>query len=241
MRIRLPIGRTLFFLSAFFLSLLALLPMRMGMDWFGLPEKGLAARDVQGSIWSGALKEAQIGTLGLGDLSAGLRGLPLLIGRARIGLDRREGEAGDALHGAATVTRHSFGLDDWTGRLHLTAGAVGALPLAQIDLTDVTVHFENGQCEAASGNVRATISGEVGGIALPGGLTGTARCDAGALLLALVGQSGMESVELRLAGDGHYRAMVLLRSTDPALRERMAAAGFAVTAQGYAITSDGQF
>lgn len=240
MRVRLPIGRTLFFLLTFFVALLALLPMRLALDWFGLGNRGLAAREVEGSVWFGALKEAQYGSVGLGDLHAGLRGLPLLIGRARIALDRDEGTPADELDGAATVTRNSFGFDDVDGRLQL-AGAFGALPLTQVDLGDVTAHFENGLCVRAAGTVRANVGGDVAGIALPGGLTGTARCDDGALLLPLAGQSGMESLDIRLFGDGRYQATVLVRSTDPTLRDRMAAAGFAVTANGYALTANGQF
>lgn len=234
-------GRTLFFLTAFFLSLLALLPMRVAMDWFGLGDRGFAVREVQGSVWFSAVKEAQFGTVGLGDLHAGLRGLPLLIGRARIALDRDQGLAADELRGAATVTRNGFGFDDLTGRLQLAAGAFGALPLTQIDLGDITARFENGLCVEAAGTVRVAVAGNLGGFALPGGFTGTARCDAGALLLAMVSQSSMESLELRLFGDGRYRAAVLIRSADPSLRDRMAAAGLSATAQGYGLTVDGRF
>lgn len=240
MRVRLPVGRTLFFLAAFAVALLALLPMRLALDWFGLGNRGLAAREVQGSVWYGALREAQFGSVGLGDMHAALRGLPLLIGRARIAMDRDAGAPADALDGAATITRNSFGFDDVDGRLQL-AGALGPLPLTQIDLGDVTAHFENGLCVRAAGTVRAAVGGDVAGIALPGGLTGAARCDAGALLLPLTSQSGMESLELRLFGDGRYRAVVGVRSTDPMLRDRMAAAGFAVSATGYAMNVDGQF
>lgn len=241
MRIRLPLGRTLFFLGAFFLALLALLPMRMALDWFGLPERGLAAREVEGSVWFGALKETQFGSVGLGDIVAGLRGLPLLIGRARIALDRSEGTGAGEFQGAATVTRSSFGFDDLSGRLVLTAGALGPLPLSQIDLADVTARFEGGQCSEAAGTVRAAVASDLGGVALPGGFTGTAQCDAGALLLTLVSQSGLETVELRLFGDGRYRGAVLIRSTDPGLRDRMLGAGLAATPQGYGVTVDGRF
>jgi general secretion pathway protein N len=133
MRIRLPIGRTLFFLGAFFLSLVALLPMRMAVDWFGLGNRGLAAREVQGSVWFGAFKEAQFATAGLGDLGAGLHALPLLVGRARVALHRREGAPGDGFEGAANVTRNTFGFDDVSGRLLVTGGGFGKLPLSQID------------------------------------------------------------------------------------------------------------
>jgi general secretion pathway protein N len=241
MRIRLPFGRTLFFLGAFFLALLALLPMRLAMDWFGLDTRGVAAREVRGSVWYGALKEAQLGTVGLGDMGARLHGLPLLLGRARIGLNRQEGTPADDFRGAATVTRNGFGLDDVTGRLQLTAGALGQLPLTQVDLSDVTARFENGQCTQAAGTVRAMVAGDVGGIALPAGLTGAARCDAGALLLAMNSQSSMETVEIRIFGDGRYQANVLIRSTDATLRDRMIAAGLTTTPQGYGLSVNGRF
>jgi general secretion pathway protein N len=186
------------------------------------------------------LKETQFGSVGLGDLHAGLRGLPLLIGRARIALDRDGGAAGEDLDGAVTVTRNSFGFDDVDGRLQL-AGAFGALPLTQVDLGDVTARFESGLCVEASGTVRAAVAGDVAGIALPGGLTGNARCDNAALLLPLVSQSGTESLELRLFGDGRYQADVLVRSTDATLRDRMAAAGFAATGAGYGMSISGRF
>ena len=241
MRIRLPIGRTLFFLGAFFLSLIALLPMRLAVDWFNLPERGLAVREVEGSIWFSKLKEAQFGTVGLGDLNAALRGFPLFIGRARVALERHDGPPSDALRGAATVTRHGFGFDDMTGRLQLTAGALGALPLTQLDLGDVTAHFQEGQCVEAGGTVRAGIAGDIGGVALPGGLSGNVRCDAGALLVPLVSQSSMESVEIRLFGDGRYEGKVLVRSSDATIRDRMLASGFAVTPQGYGLSVGGRF
>ena len=141
MLVRLPFGRTLFFLNAFFLALIALLPMRLALDWLGVGERGVAAREVQGSVWYGALKEAQLGTAGLGDLQAGLRALPLALGRARVSLSRQEGTPAGEFRGAATVTRNTFGFDDVTGRLQL-AGAFGQLPLTQVDLGDVTARFE---------------------------------------------------------------------------------------------------
>lgn len=242
MRVRLPIGRTLFFLFALMAALLALLPMRLAIEWLGLDDRGLAAREVGGSVWYGSLREAQYGSVGLGDLRAGLHGLPLLVGRARVAMMRPRDAAtpADRLDGAATVTRTGFGFDDLDGRLQL-AGAFGALPLTQVDLGDVTAYFENGLCEQASGTVRAAVAGDIAGVALPGGLTGPARCDDGALLLPMVSQSGMESLELRLFGDGRYTGQVLVRSTDATLRDRFAAAGFQMTAAGYALTVSGRF
>jgi general secretion pathway protein N len=241
MRIRLPIGRTLLFLGTFFLALLALLPLRLGIGWFGLDTKGLAAREVHGSLWRGTLKEAQLGGVGLGDLGAGLHFFPLVAGRARIALNRAEGQAGDGLSGAAVVTRTGFGVDDVTGRLMLTSGAFGRLPVGQLDLSDATARFEDGRCVEAAGLVRAAVAGDFGGVALPGGLSGSARCDAGALLIALASQSSMETVEIRLFADGRYTASALVRSTDTNIQPRMAAGGFVLTPQGYGMTVSGAF
>lgn len=238
MRIKLPVRRSLFFVGAFALALIALLPMRLGIDWLGLGSRGFAARQVEGSIWHGVIREAQFGKVGLGDLQAGLNGMPLFLGRARIGLERDGSTAEDRLGGAATVTRHTFGFDDLAGRLQL-AGAFGPLPLSQLDLGDVTARFEDGRCIEAAGSVRAAVAGDMAGIALPGGLTGHVRCDGGALLIPLVSQSSMEALELRLSGDGRYQAVVRIRSADPALGGRLTAAGFVAAGGGYALTVSG--
>ena len=49
MRIRLPLGRSLFFVCAFLFALVALLPLRLALDWLGLDDKGFAAREARGS------------------------------------------------------------------------------------------------------------------------------------------------------------------------------------------------
>ncbi len=61
MRIRLPLRRTVFFLAVFFFALVALVPLRVAIGWFGADGRGLAAREASGSLWLGVLKEAQFG------------------------------------------------------------------------------------------------------------------------------------------------------------------------------------
>ncbi|HEX8443855.1 MAG TPA: type II secretion system protein N [Allosphingosinicella sp.] len=238
MRIRLPLGRTLFFVCAFLFSLLALLPLRLALDWLTLDDRGFAAREAQGSIWLGSLSEAQIGTVALGDLTAQLRTLPLFLGRARVDLSRADEQ--NPFVGSATVSRHSFGVDDMTARLQI-GSALAPLPVGGVDLSDMTAHFADGQCTSAEGLVRADIAGDVGGLTLPGGLSGNARCDRGALLLPLVSQSGMEALNLRLFEDGRYELELAVRPADDAMRDRLIAAGFALGATGYALRSSGRF
>lgn len=237
MRIRLPVGRTLFFAAAFVFALVALFPMRLAIDWIGLDERGLAAREANGSVWIGALAEAQLGPVPIGDVEAGLDTLPLFLGRARVGLERDD--AARPFAGAATVSGDRFGLDDVTAQLPV--GALFApLPVTSLDLSDLTAHFADGLCVEAEGLVRANVAGELGGVLLPGGLSGNARCDEGALLLPLASQSGLERLDLRLWADGRYRLDLAVRPTDPALGERLRAAGFVPAGSGYALTTEGR-
>ena len=235
-RIRLPLKRIVFFLAAFAFSLVALIPLRVAVGWFGA--EGLAARDAEGSIWLGMLKEAQLGPVPLGDVRARLNVLPLLLGRARLSLSRDEPDG--HFEGAVSVSRHSIGVEDVTGQLR-TGPLFAPVPIAALDLEDVSVHFESGQCESAEGRVRATMSGEMGGVTLPASLAGDARCAEGALLLPLTGQAGIGQVNLSIRADGRYRIDLIVRQADALLGPRLTAAGFQPSAEGYSRRIEGHF
>lgn len=237
LRIRLPVGRSLFFVFAMLAGLVLLLPMRLVVDWLDLGATGFSAREAKGSVWFGTLTEARIGPAPLGDLAARLQPLPLLVGRARIHL-ARDGDAGGALNGAVTVSRHRIGVDDVTARLSL-GQRLAPLPVVAVDLSDVSVSFRDGLCDQAEGLVKALIEGAPTSLALPGGLSGAARCDGGALLLPLVGQSGMESLTLRVQAGGAYKADLKVRPTTPAAQDALLGTGFAPVPGGYALTVTG--
>jgi len=236
MRFRLPMKRTVFFLAAFAFALVALIPLRVAAGWFG--SGGLAAREANGSIWLGVLKEAQLGPVALGDVSARLNVLPLLIGRARLSLSRDEAQG--AFEGALSVSRHSFALEDLTGQIR-TGTLFAPVPVGALDLDDVSVQFANGLCESADGRVRASVSGEMGGITLPGGLGGDVRCAEGTLLVPLASQGGMGQLNLAIRADGTYRIDLVIRQTDPSLAPRLTAAGFQLTGAGYTRRIEGHF
>jgi len=237
MRIRLPFGRTAFFVGVFAFAFVALLPLRVAAGWFALDGRGLSAREASGSLWFGALREARFGAVPLGDLDARLNVLPLLLGRARLSLSR-EGADG-AFEGAVTVSRHGFGLDDLSGQLR-PGPLFAPLPLATLDLSAFTAHFAGGRCDHAQGEVRAGLSGDLAGMLLSSGLRGTARCAEGALLIPLASQTG-EQLNLRFEGDGAWRIDLLVRPTDPAAPGRLTAAGFTAGQSGYVRRIDGNF
>ena len=245
MRVRLPLGRRLFFLCAFLFALVALLPLRLAADWLRLGDTGVAAREAVGSVWGGALHGAQYRDAQLGDLLAGLDALPLLAGRARVEFERnrdvlaRAAEAPDRLQAAVTVSRNSYALSDATARLAL--GAEWApLPITAIDLSDVSARFVAGECASAEGVVTVETPGAILGLPLPTSMTGNARCEGGALLLPLAGAGGGERLDLRLSGGDRYRATLSLRATDPALQQRLAAAGFVAAGGVYSLSIEGR-
>jgi len=85
------------------------------------------------------------------------------------------------------------------------------LPPPALDLADLSVHFEDGLCAAADGLVKARFAGELGGVELPAGFSGEARCEGPALLLPLRSQSGADRLDVRLFADGRYRIDAALR------------------------------
>ncbi|HST35004.1 MAG TPA: type II secretion system protein N [Allosphingosinicella sp.] len=238
MRLRLPMRRAVLAIALFVFALVTLVPMRAGLGWFDAGGRGLAAREAAGTLWLGGLKEAQFGGVPLGDINARLNFWPLLIGRARLSLWRDEAQG--PFQGAISVSRHSFGIEDATGELR-AAGLFAPLPHASLTLEDVSVRFSGGLCESASGQVRANLSGALGGVTLPSGLRGEVRCADGAVLLALAGQSAMERVNIRIGADGRYRIDLAVRADDPAAVQRLLGAGFTAGPGGYVRRLDGSF
>lgn len=237
-RIRLPIGRSLFVLAFFIFSLIALLPLRTALAQFGFHGQGLSARAATGSVWAGALQEARVGPLALGDVEARLNLLPLLLGRARLSL--AGADPSTAFEGAVVVSRHSFGFEDVTGRFRLGAW-LAPLPIASLDLQDVSAGFRGGRCTRAEGRVRASVAGDLAGMVSGGGLAGTARCADDALLLPLASQAGTEQLNVRLFADGRYRADLFVRSADSAVQARLVTAGFRPAGAGFLLRLDGRF
>ncbi|WP_267386746.1 type II secretion system protein N [Sphingomonas sp. GC_Shp_3] len=237
-RIRLTTGPAAIFGAVFVLALLVLLPMRLVLGAIGVGEQGLSARAVEGSVWGGDLREAQVGRIALGDLGVGVSPLALLLGRARISVSGHATDLGRNVHGAIEMSRHSVGIDGMTATL--PAGNIFApVPISSLDLDSVDVKFDGGRCQRASGRVTAALSGDVAGISLAHGMAGDARCDAGALLLPLASQAGTERAVVRLWQDGRFHADLTIQSDDPAA-QKLSLVGFQHGETGYTLSLEGK-
>lgn len=233
MRIRVPTRRIVLFIALFALALVIFLPLRLVLGTF---DGAFSAREATGTAWAGSVKEARIGPATLGDLDARIAPLPLLIGRGRIEVERPIASP-DRLAGALGLSSNRQSAESVTGVIPVES-VFGLLPIASLELTDLTVRFRDRQCDRAVGSVRANLSGEAAGLALPTGLSGAARCDRGALLLPLT--SGANGLALRIFGDGRYEAQLSTQATEPAAVARLTAAGFTSGPSGFVLTLRGR-
>lgn len=240
MRIRLTTKPLVLFGAMLVVALIATFPMRLALALTGLGNVGLSARSSVGPVWFATLREVHFGSVELGDVHAFLSPWQLLVGRARVDLAGPPPVAGEALRAGISVSRHSIGIDDVTA--NVAPGEVLApLPVTKLDLGDVTVRFENGACQQADGRVKAELGGGLAGLALAQGMSGSVRCEGGALLVPLASASGNERVRLLVQGDGRYRAELLVAPTDAAVTERLVASGFRADNDGYRLSVEGRF
>jgi general secretion pathway protein N len=197
--------RLVLFAAMLALAMIVFMPMRLVL---GGADGLFSAREASGTVWWGRLQEARAGPAALGDLEARLAFLPLLTGSVQIDVER-DSAAPDRFAGSLVIGRNRRSAESVTGIVPVE-GAFGALPIAAIELTDVTVRFRDGTCEEAEGLVRASLTAQPG---LPASLSGPARCDRGALLLPLTTGAGADGIALRLFGDGRWSAEVRVPNT----------------------------
>jgi general secretion pathway protein N len=191
---RRPGWRPLVFAAAFLFALIALLPLRVALDWSGAAERGFSARTAEGSAWLGYVVDGRFGPLQIHEASMSLRTLPLILGQARV--DIRDPVGG--LRGSVTFGRHGIGVDDISGSVAFAAEPLGD---ASLIARDVSVHFRSGLCAKADGEVSATMLDAPGG---SGSLSGRVRCEGRAMVLPLAGAGAR--IALRLSADGRYVA-----------------------------------
>ena len=220
-------------------AVLFFLPMRVALGWVENGPSGVSATRVSGTIWGGRAEQVSIAALPLGALDLSLDPLRLPLGRARMQFERSPGAAGEPLAGAVETGWGRRALVDVSGTV---AGPANSnLPISAIRLTQFNALFVDGECNEASGSVQATLGITIAGLDLRNGLSGTASCQGGALILPLVGQSGLERMTMTLRGDGRYEARISIRADDPLLAAALVVAGLQPTNDGFGLTIRGQY
>jgi general secretion pathway protein N len=227
----------LFFTFIFIIALIAVFPLRLALGAMSDSGALFTARAAQGSIWNGKLRDISIDGVSLGDFSAKLSPLKLLSGIAAIQLRAIAGEPAAA---TLIATPGSYGAESVTARLVLP-GAFDPLPVESVDLKEASVRFSKMGCVSADGQVRVVLAGTLAGISLGQQLLGSPRCDGKILSLALVSQSAMERISLRVVPDGQYNAKFLIRASDADMAGKLNAIGFRETPEGHFIEISRRF
>ncbi|WP_164844063.1 type II secretion system protein N [Croceicoccus ponticola] len=220
-----------------FIALGALFPLRLALGAANAAGS-LTAREVDGTVWSGAAGDLHAGSLPLGSLYVGLRPLPLLLGRAEFALDR-PAMPGQAQFGA--VTRGGDGwsvVKDANGELDV-AGLMAPLPVRALTFADFAMEMRGGRCVSASGTLGIVISAL--GPVLPAEtiMAGPARCEDGALFVPMQGPSGTERLNMKLDPDGKWHADLVLTGLPVEVSAPLLDMGFTGRPEGIGVSASG--
>lgn len=218
-------------------TLVVLFPLRLALAAANAGEQ-LSAREVAGTVWSGAAAELQAGGLPLGDVHVGLRPLPLLLARAEFALDRIERPGQPPFHAVARGGEGWALIKQANGELPL-AGAMAPLPVRSLNFAEFMLEMRGGKCVAAGGTLGLTLPSL--GPALPGEtiLSGPARCENGALAVAMQGPSGTERLNLTLDGNGAWRADFVLADLPVEVSAPLLEMGFVGRPEGIGLIASG--
>lgn len=219
------------------LAALALFPLRLALGLSDFERMGFTARQVAGTIWYGRIGELHLRSQPLGTLEVALNPLPLLIGNVSMHFRRMESPDGP-LEGKL-VAGFRRGIVEANGRLAV-GNMFGRLPLAALELEEVTVLFSGGQCSAAGGRVRPILSAPIPGMTIDPGIAGTIECDGERARVRMKSPSGAETIEFYVRDSGEYRAWMSIRTARPELSGALSLFGFRPSPQGMTLTVDGR-
>ncbi len=206
------------------------LALAVPLRWL-MPEDGLSARAVTGSIWSGRIAGAQWGGVPLGDFEAGLRwpGV-LLLEASDAGADplRFDVKPGAGMRVAALNGSVALGT------------AFGPVSLERVSFRNAKLSRSREGCVDAAG--RITLIARLADLPAtpPAALGGPLRCEGSNLVASLKSQSGMEHVEAILFPHQGWSVKLTLRPPSPEAATALRANGFAETPLGYVRQMQGE-
>lgn len=230
---------TLLFLAGIAAILLFFMPMRLAVSMAGLEDKNFSAKQISGSIWDGHIESAKLGPVNLGNLDAGMQFWPLFSGDLILDVERPENAQGGSLK--ATLGRAGDGFLVADANASIPVGRhLAPLPASNIEINGFSANFKQGRCTTASGQVRMSLDANIPGLDLQRGLLGNAECQDGVLVLPMTSGSGMETLTLKLEGNGRYAARLALSGGNAAWTLLLPSLGFQKTPDGYAIRMNGQ-
>lgn len=219
------------------LGLLGLMPLRIALGWSDLERIGFSARQVAGTIWHGRIGELTLRSQPLGTMEVSLEPLPVLIGDVSLQFARIADPDGP-LEGRL-VAGLSRGLVATTGRI-ATESMFAPVPIAALELQNVSAVFRNGRCMKARGLVTPVLAATVPGASFGRNVSGQVQCDGERARVIMESPAKTERINLYVQASGDYRAWISVRTTRPEVSGALAALGFKPSADGMTLSVDGR-
>lgn len=233
-------GRSKLVLAAIFIvALIVAFPLRLALGLADPGGRGITAREIAGTIWSGGIGDLRVGALPLGDVAAHLRPLPLLIGRREVHIERLNATGATGEFSANAAGGEGWvSLSDVKGQVPI-GDAFGSIPATALGFNDFHAELSGGKCVGAGGQVSLILAPFSDLMPGPVALSGTARCDKGALYVPMKGPTGLENLFLRLEPDGRWRADLVLGGLPVEVTAPLLEAGFTARPGGIGISASG--
>ena len=215
------------------LALLLLMPLG-----FAAKVMRVSARHSQGTIMSGALRDASMGIVRIGDVNARLTILPLFTGKIGFTLQRGVAPHTPGISGRLGTGFGGIYADDLTATVD-GKGLIKGLDGGQLHFETFSFAFSGGKCADASGVVRLSLDDSALDAVVPGGMIGNAECRNGDLVLPLMSQSTMERALIRVKADGSYQLTLSISEPVPAMAAALGLSGFQPIAGGFRLVRSG--
>ena len=213
-----------------------LFPMRLAISLAGLDDAGLAAREVQGTIWSGRLVDAQFRGIDLGTLDAGI--VPSsLWAKPAMAITRQNAEGTDftaTLSGSAQQVQVSSVMGD----IPLAAMA-GRIPVSTAQINNGNIALENGRCISASGDVEMRPSGLLARFAGDQAMRGSLACQGDNVAMQLASPTETIMLSASLDPERRYRMQLVFNGLSPEIAFGLRSLGFRQDGDSLTISRDG--
>nr|WP_070959620.1 type II secretion system protein N [Hyphomonas sp. Mor2] len=223
----------LVFILVLIAGLFAFTPLGFVLNQSGAGNMGIGWAKVDGTLMKGRISGFYAGTQPIGDVSLNLRPLSLLT--LSPSYDVQWGGAGGQGTARLTLSRSALNADDI--RMRLEIGALEGLEPAvramggTLDIEEGAFRLDRSGCDTASGeistNALSTLAAQYG--RQFGEISGPIRCESGAFIIAMAGQSDSNdqvNIEARanMLGGGDFATRVLTQ--DPQIILALTQIGF---------------
>lgn len=213
-----------------------LFPMRLAVNLAGLDRAGLSARQIEGTIWSGRMVDAQFRGINLGDLDAGI--VPSSLLSAPAIQVRRLYPQGEDFTATISGSAQRLQVQGAKGDIPLNTLA-GRIPVSKATISGGDIILENGRCVSATGDVTVRSAGLLTRVMGDTILNGNMACQGDNMALELVSENRNTRLSASLDPDRRYQMQLMVSKLSPQIAFALRAIGLQQDGDGLTIGHSG--